>query len=375
MSDVIEPAVVEVASTKDVAENILAWAKKNKLLSKAAAEEAIEQEEIDAALVPQQLFSSFGVVDVLRKRAINLIAYNESGRKVLIFTNGKLNKTDMKIVPFASKDGIQIEYIVGGIAQVKGSPSHSDNVTPYSIHANKFYACGSSIFPVNCCGAGTLGALAKTADGTFFGLTNNHVTGACNHAAPGLPILAPGPLDANEDSMDPFTIGRHERLLPINDGIPENIDVSLNCDVAIFKIADSARVSSMQGNSYDTPALIVEPEPGMRVEKFGRTTGATAGTIIGKTIAPIPVAYAIKEYGITKSVFFADVLIVQGDGGTAFSKPGDSGSLVVGYNASNERCAVGLVFAGQEQRGLSFILSLPKIMHNLGLSLVNGHNI
>ena len=97
-------------------------------------------------------------------------------------------------------------------------------------------------------GAGTLGLLGRDADGRIYGISNNHVGGACNNAQPGLPILAPRPVDVSNEHLDPFTIGRHTRLLPINDGIPENIDISINWDGSCFELADPARVSSMQGN-------------------------------------------------------------------------------------------------------------------------------
>lgn len=362
-------------TAKEVAENILLWAKKHNLFSKVPVEEAIESEDFDREMVPQQMFSAVGVEDILRKRSINLVTYNEADRKVVIFTNSKVNQTEKKLLPFSTKNSIQIEYATGGIAQVKGSPTHPDKTLPYTMHKSKYYSCGSSIYPVNCQGAGTLGALARNEAGDIYGITNNHVSGACNNALPGLPILAPGPLDANEDGIDPFTIGRHEKLLPINDGIPENIDITQNYDVAIFKIADSSRLSSMQGDNYDTPANCINPVAGMRVQKYGRTTGLTEGQIIGISASPVPVMYNLREYSIKKTVYFNDVFVIQGNDGAMFSKPGDSGSLVVGFNEKGERIAVGIVFAGNEGRGISFMLSLPKMLHHFGLTLLSGHNI
>ncbi|MGQ2186038.1 hypothetical protein ACT4MK_22170 [Bradyrhizobium barranii] len=366
------PEIGNVPSAKDVAENILAWAKKHRMLQKSPVDEAIESDEVDKNFIPQRMFSQAAVQEVFRRRSINLVGYSEPEGKVVIFTHGKLTASDQKLVPFSFK-GVEIEYIQGGIAQVKGD-APPPRVTPYTYEGGAV-RCGSSIYPVNCRGAGTFGALVRDAAGDLYGLTNNHVGGACNLAAPGLPILCPGSLDANEDAIDPFTIGRHARLLPINDGIPENVDIALNCDTAIFKISDPTRVSSFQGKHRDTPALVVEPVSGMSVEKIGRTTGLTTGKIIAASATPLPVSYKIPEYGITKTVFFNDVYIVVGENGTPFSRAGDSGSLVMGYSASGQRASVGLVFAGDEARGLSFILPLPDLLSRLGVTLVSGHNV
>lgn len=318
------------------------------------------------------MFSVRAVEDVLRKRSINLIGFNEKEKKIVVFTNGKVNVTERKVLPFNVR-GYSIDYIQGGVAQVRGDPPAPISIRSHILDS-KYVCCGSSIFPANCIGAGTFGLLARDPSRKLFGITNNHVTGACNNAAPGLPILTPGPADVSDDSFDPFTIGRHTRLLPINDGIPENIDISQNCDASIFAISDNSRVSSMQGSYFDTPDAIVEPEAGMRVEKVGRTTGRTTGTIVAESASPVPVAYTVPEYSVRKTVFFPKVYIVQGTAETMFSQPGDSGSLVVGYKDDGTRVAIGLVFAGNPQRGLSFILGLPTIMGRLGLQIVYGHN-
>jgi hypothetical protein len=362
------------SSAKEVAESLLAWAKAHNLFSKVPIEEGLDPEE-DMTYIGEftPSFRAQAVEDILRKRSINLIGFSEAERKVVIFTNGKLNRTEQKLLPFHSK-GFTFEYIQGGVAQVRGNPPPPQQPKPFYLH-NSFYACGSSIFPAHCIGAGTLGLLAKDHQGELFGLSNNHVAGACNNAMPGLPILAPGPIDATEDACDPFTIGRHVRLLPINDGIPENIAIGDNCDVSVFRILDPARVSSMQGAAFDTPSVVKDPAPPMRVEKVGRTTGYTTGTVVAQSASPVSVQYVVNEYGVRKTVWFETVYIVQGDNSSAFSKPGDSGSLVVSKDSNGDRAAVGLVFAGNEQRGLSFVLPLPAILQKLGLSITAGHNV
>jgi hypothetical protein len=364
--------LIDGANAEQIAQNMLSWAKSHNLLSKSPVDDAVEDNSTAVPFEGQQMFSVRAVEDVLRKRSINLIGFNEREKKIVVFTNGKINVTERKILPFSVK-GYVIDYIQGGVAQVRGDPPAPISIRSHILDS-KYVCCGSSVFPANCIGAGTFGLLARGADGTLFGVTNNHVTGACNNAVPGLPILSPGPADVSDDSFDPFTIGRHTRLLPINDGIPENIDISQNCDASIFAISDHARVSSMQGAYFDTPDEIAEPEAGMRVEKVGRTTGRTTGTIVAESASPVPVFYTVPEYNVRKTVFFSKVYIVQAAADSMFSLPGDSGSLVVAFRDDGSRVAIGLVFAGNPQRGLSFILGLPMIMDRLGLQIVYGHN-
>ena len=361
------------ASARDAANSFLIWAKQNHLLSKGPVEEAVD-EEPQLELQPQQMFEAQTVKSVLRKRAVNLVAFNESEKKITVFTHSKLTASERKMMPFQFGGGVRVEYVVGGTAQVRGNPPQPDTYQPYSLHDGRI-CCGSSVYPVNCMGAGTMGALVRDSSGTLFGLTNNHVSGACNLAQPGLPILCPGPVDASENSISPFTIGRHTKLLPISEGIPENIDVSSNIDAAIFEIEDSDQISSMQGDKFDTPSKFCNPVGGWKVEKVGRTTGFTRGTIIGTVSMPMGVAYTVKEYGVSKTVFFNDVVVVAGENGQPFSKAGDSGSLVVGYDDAGERFAIGLVFAGNEPRGQSFILPLPTILNKLDVKLVTGLNV
>lgn len=359
--------------TKNAALSVLQWAKENHLLSLSGMEESIETEDEEAVADVPGTFNAQRVQDVFRKRAINLVGFDEAGRRVVIFTKGKLTATERKFMPSNWPGGFAVEYIYGGIAQVKGNPPPPQAHRPYFEHNGK-YCCGSSVFPANCMGAGTIGLLTRDADGVLHGVSNNHVSGACNHAQPGLPILAPGPVDVTAEHRAPFTIGRHVRLLPINDGIPENVDISVNWDACCFEIVDPENVTSMQGNAYDTPLEVADPMPGMLVEKVGRTTGHTHGQIVAQSASPVPVAYNVREYGITKSVFFEETFIIQSFP-TPFSKPGDSGSLVVSRDAQGVRRAVGLVFAGDPDRNLSFILPLRPILDKLELQIVAGHNL
>ncbi len=369
-----DEAPQQTLSAREAAESILKWAKTHRLFARQPMEDAAEAvlSDDDIEIAPAQLFAVPAVAEVLRRRAINLIAFNEHSSKVIVFTKSKVSAADLKTLPYAAS-GVSVEYVVGGVPSVKGSIPQPQDAHPYYLHNGK-YCCGSSIFPGNCIGAGTFGLLARDQSGALYGITNNHVAGACNHAHPGLPILAPGPLDVSDDGIDPFCIGRHHRLIPINDGIPENMDITGNVDAACFKISDPDEVCSMQGSICDTPENVCEPEPGAIVEKVGRTTGATRGRIVGQSISPLSVAYNLSEYRVQKSVYFSSVFVVEGLQGD-FAKRGDSGSLVMVVKPDNSRSSVGLVFAVDEQKNLTYILSLPRMHTTFGLTLCKGLNL
>jgi hypothetical protein len=369
-----EIEAAEGATARDAALVVLNWAKQHRLFGRPAMEDSAEAVEEEPDLVPQQMFGANAVQEVFRKRSINLIGFNEFEKKVVVFTRGRLTAAEQKLVPFQAIPGYTIEYVTGGIADVKGSPPPPQRPFPYS-HRDGRYTCGSSIYPANCIGAGTLGALACKPDGSLFGLTNNHVSGACNNAQPGLPILAPGPLDVSNETCDPFSIGRHTQLLPINDGIPENIDISRNIDAACFEISNADAVSSYQGDRFDTPSITADPRPGLKVEKVGRTTGHTTGVVVAQSVSPVPVTYAVHEYGVKKTVFFGEVFVIHSLTPEPFSKPGDSGSLVVQTAPDGTLEAVGLVFAGNPRTGETFVLPLRPILEQLDLNLVSGHNV
>lgn len=362
-------------TAQGVAETILRWAKEHRLFAKPSMEEAADAVEYEAPteITAAQMFSSAQVEAILRRRAINLIVFNEPSKKVVVFTKSRVTSSDTKIIPYAAKN-VAIEYAVGGSPTVKGVIPAPHEPRPYHFYKGR-YCCGSSVFTGNCMGAGTLGFLAKDRDGHLYGVTNNHVTGACNHSPPGMPILAPGPIDIVEDSIEPFCIGRHHKLVPINDGIPENMDISGNLDASTFRIVDGAPVCSMQGTLCDTPSKVADPTPGKIVEKIGRTTGHTKGRIVGQSVAPLAVSYVVPEYNIRKQVYFKTVFIVEGLSGD-FSVRGDSGSLVMtAGSADEERAAVGVVFAGDEQRKLSYILPLNEILDRMELTICSGFNV
>lgn len=357
-------------NAKDAAAVIKAWATENHLLkTEFPVDLNVDQAQKD------QLFDSLAISyqaeAVLRQRGINAVAFNDAANEVIVFTDKSVPIKDQKLLPEAIMEDVKVRYMHGGMAQA-GNPAGANLADPYTVR-NARFACGGSIHPAKLIGAGTLGCLVRDAAGGLFGLTNNHVSGMCNYANTGEKILAPGHVDITAAGLDPFTLGYHVRSLPMVHGLPDNVDITTNNDAALVRIANEGCVTSYQGNVYDTPADAFDILPGQTVEKVGRTTGHTKGTVVGQIFGPHPVKYNVAGYGDHIS-FFDPVFVIQGENGNPFSSPGDSGSLIT-IEQNGTRFGVGLVFAGNPSTGLTFALPLKPILATLNVTLASQHNI
>lgn len=319
---------------------------------------------------------------ILRQRQVTQVGFDPVEGKVLVYLRRAApGKKLLEKLPSAI-DGFALEYLQG-VEQPIGSNHTQPMGCPawrlrQSAGQNR-YTCGSSISVGNYMDAGTLGALVRDQTGQLYGLTNNHVAGSCNHADVGLPILAPGVFDVVSGGLDPFTIGYHAATLQMSPGSITIVDPLQNHDAAIFRIRDENFVTSYQGDSYDTPAVVIPLTAGMAVEKVGRTTGFTKGTVQCQIAGPVPIAYAAPNYGFNGKVYYAPAFYIIGDA-DIFSDNGDSGSLIVTTQADGTRAAVGLVVGGATSGAapggkITIALPIAPVLARLSLSLVSGHNI
>jgi hypothetical protein len=186
-----------------------------------------------------------------------------------------------------------------------------------------------------CC-SGTLGALLQDTNGKKYILSNNHVVGISGNATPGQEITQPGLIDngcqpattvANFTYAVPFVPGLFASN-PVDAAIAELVSGTMSEDGEIFNIGT---ISS----------TVLEPSIGLGVQKNGRTTFLTTGTI-GAIETTVRVAFPIRCGAIRFNLvrFTNQIVIDQGD----FSAGGDSGSLIVSNDASKQ--PVGLLFAG-----------------------------
>lgn len=320
---------------------------------------------------------------LLRAKGVQAIAYSASRNRISIFTKRATpaSKKQLATLPSAIEN-IEIIYRQGVQQAIGAPPSIPFGGPAYSIRSangQSYYTCGSSISVGNNREAGTLGCLVRSMTGDLFGLSNNHVSGSCNFAGVGLPIVAPGIIDVVPNGQPPFTVGFHHSALPMVCGTPDNVPWTDNSDAALFRIASQAAVSSYQGTHYDTPAAAAALTDALDVQKVGRTTGLTSGRVIGRLIGAHGITYSAAHYGFSGVVFFDMAFAIQGVGGL-FSTNGDSGSLITTIDGHGNRFAVGIVVGGMHDSkapGEFTTIALPilPILQRLGVTLVSGHNV
>jgi GH25 family lysozyme M1 (1,4-beta-N-acetylmuramidase) len=169
-------------------------------------------------------------------------------------------------------------------------------------------------------GTGTLSiiVLDKTTNEPLI-LSNNHVLAKVNKGQKGDPIYQPGPNDAYDGLHE---VGYLERFVPLKN------DCNVDCAVA----KPTVNVDSGLYQIYPEVREVIEPTVNLNVQKSGRTTDTTYGTIlsIGTTVE---VFYGSGTYRI-KDVFICKLP----------SAPGDSGSLITTQGSIKK--VVGLLFAG-----------------------------
>ena len=186
--------------------------------------------------------------------------------------------------------------------------------------------------------AGTIGARVLRG-GDHFALSNNHVFANSNRAKPGDPVVQPGTVDGGRAPDD--VIGVLADFEPIAfckrapAGCPAN-----RIDAAIAEVDEGHVDRATPSDGYGLPRAGSRAANLMlAVQKYGRTTGHTTGSVSG-IFATVNVDYRI---GVAR---FVDQIIITGSSG-AFSGPGDSGSLVVSKGKGGEdRVPVGLLFGG-----------------------------
>ncbi|MDP6616499.1 MAG: hypothetical protein QF790_04970 [Gammaproteobacteria bacterium] len=178
--------------------------------------------------------------------------------------------------------------------------------------------------------AGTLGCRVTSGCHTY-ALSNAHVFADENAGQVGDNILQPGPYDGGIDPDD--QIGLLHNSIPISFTSPNVVDA------AIALTSDAMVGDSTLSNGYGRPrAATISAVVSMDVMKYGRTTGMTHG-YIDAINASVGVEYSSDD------ALFVNQIIIKPDTGPDFSRPGDSGALVVVDGGSNDRRPVGLLFA------------------------------
>jgi hypothetical protein len=211
-----------------------------------------------------------------------------------------------------------------------------------------------------CC-SGTLGALVQDGSGRQFILGNNHVLANVNQGQPGDAITQPGAIDQNCGTAGPVANLTTFVALQFGKGRTPPLN---QVDCAIAQVVDgavSSTILDIGGVSSETVAASL----GLAVQKSGRTTGLTTGSV-SATDATVDVGYSSTCGGAAnlKARFVNQIIIGSG----TFSAGGDSGSVI--FEAGATPRAVGLLFAGSSSTTIAN--PIGAVLSALNVSMVGS---
>jgi hypothetical protein len=202
--------------------------------------------------------------------------------------------------------------------------------------------------------AGTIGCFVQDTKGNVSILSNNHILANTNNAFWGDPILQPGTLDGGRYMID--EIAHLSHLVPLE------FSRANTMDAAIAKVVAKLDINTVVGKSKRVTG-IASPTYNQKVEKYGRTTGHTTGSITTRNLD-----LQVDFEG--KLIDFEDQFEIKGGikngKRTKFCLGGDSGSLILEKGTGN---AVGLLFAGADD-GTTFATPISEVLSAFSVKIL-----
>jgi hypothetical protein len=257
----------------------------------------------------------------------------------------------------ASLDGVPVSVVVTGeiraIPGMTDAPawpmggSRADPTGPFSRPVPIGVSTGSQAQ----CLVGTIGARVKSGTATY-ALSNNHVYALENTVPLGSNVLQPGRADLNCASGSNAVLGSLSKFVPIQ----FSTSAKNRVDAAIAAATTANLARSTPSDGYGTPsATIAAAALNQTVQKYGRTTGLTTGTVVGLNTI-LNVGYR------SGTARFVGQITIRSRG--QFSRAGDSGALIVDAN----KRPVGLLFAGS-LNGYTFANQIGDVLRALQVSI------
>jgi hypothetical protein len=205
------------------------------------------------------------------------------------------------------------------------------------------------------CSAGTIGARVKDGSGHVYALSNNHVYALENKAPLGSQVLQPGLYDTGCAYSAANVIGTLSAFSPIT----FSTSASNVVDAAIAATTTASLGNSTPPDGYGTPSSATQAATvGMAVQKYGRTTALTTGSVTAIN-GIVNVGYGAG------TARFVNQVIVQSS--KPFLKAGDSGSLLVTRNTAAN--PVGLMFASGSAGKYAIANPIGPVLSQLGVTI------
>jgi hypothetical protein len=187
-------------------------------------------------------------------------------------------------------------------------------------------------------------------------LSNNHVLANSNDGNIGDNILQPGAYDGGSNPGDAIgTLYDYQEI---------SFNSNNEMDAAIAIVADGDLSGSTLAGGYGSPSgQVVDAFVGQSVQKCGRTTECTVGTVEEVNVT-VSVCFEGFIFCTKSATFVNQFTITPGD----FSAGGDSGSLIVSNDGNNH--AVGLLFAGSSERTIANPIGV--VLNRFGVTIDGG---
>jgi len=259
-------------------------------------------------------------------------------------------------------EGVPVHPLVTGKisalnARGKGKPAPSVDPT---AHFTRPVPTGVSTGNANENSAGTIACRVKDSSGKVYALSNNHVYARENSAQAGEEVLQPGRYDGGIPSTLYVVSKDHLGNLSAWVGIDFSPTASNNTVDAAIAASDTDTLgNATPANGYGTPdSDTVTATVGMAVQKYGRTSSLTKGTVTG-TNATILIGYS------SGTAQFVNQIIVQSR--SPFIKAGDSGSLLV--TNDKKKNPVGLLFAGNSSGNYAVANDIGAVLDSLDVTI------
>jgi hypothetical protein len=214
---------------------------------------------------------------------------------------------------------------------------------------------------------GTYGARVRDAAGNLFMLSNNHTFAARNNAPLGTVGIQPRPQDGGLQSTDAIGVLTDFQKLDYCAFSTDGVQLE-ECRPNIMDAAILSTTAEMSGRAtpcdgYGTPQTVpATPKNGMKIMKYGRTTGLTNGVITAVNVT-MDVRFGQYANGSHMVARFTGQIIARPLVNDDIILGGDSGSLVVNTSGN----PIGIVFAGGYN--LAVINPIGPILERFGVSV------
>jgi hypothetical protein len=256
----------------------------------------------------------------------------------------------------ASVDNVPVSVEVTGMFTARSDPTTRQRPAPVGFSVGHYAIT-----------AGTIGARVKDGGGAVYILSNNHVLANSNNALVGDHELQPGPYDGGTDPGD--LVGTLFAFQEIDFFGGDNL---MDAAIALSSTADVGN-STPTDDGYGLPNAALFGDANndgvfdnkaallnLKVQKYGRTTKLTHGTVTGIN-GSVAVCYDFFIICWLSANYVDQLIITPG----TFSGGGDSGSLIVTDDGNKN--PVGLLFAGSSTQTIANRIDL--VLNRFGVKV------